>query len=89
MKTIKIIVYGIVQGVGFRMFILNEAKKIGVKGYVKNNPDGTVEIIAQGTSEQLEMIIDAAKKGPLYSRVDKINIDDIDLSETYDEFYIN
>ncbi len=88
MKSIKIIVHGIVQGVGFRMFILNEARRIGVKGYVKNNMDGTVEIVAQGTSEQVEMLIDAAKRGPLHSRVDRIDIEDFDVMKDFNDFKI-
>jgi acylphosphatase len=88
MKSIKITVFGIVQGVGFRMFILNEAKKIGVKGYVKNNVDGTVEIVAQGNEEQINLITQAARKGPLHSKVDKCEIEDYDTLKIYNDFKV-
>ena len=88
MKTLKIVVHGVVQGVGFRMFILNEANKLGVKGYVKNNIDGTVEIIAQGTAEQFETLVLKANEGPVHSHVTSCDVEYIDVPQVYDKFSI-
>lgn len=49
MKRVHVLVRGVVQGVGFRAFVRRHARKLGVKGFVKNLPDGfTVEIVAEG-----------------------------------------
>lgn len=58
---IKILVSGHVQGVGFRHYIWSNAKKLNLKGYAKNLPDGTVEIIAQGNNESINKLIDSIK----------------------------
>lgn len=59
----KIIVSGQVQGVGFRVTVLQKAMEQGINGWVRNNDDGTVEIEAEGTKEQLETFIQTLKKG--------------------------
>jgi len=61
MKTYEILIKGYVQGVGFRYFVQRLAKKIGVKGYVKNLFSGDVLIIAQGENFQLEDFIKRVK----------------------------
>ena len=53
-KRINLIVYGLVHGVGFRVFIARTAKELNICGWVRNLPDGSVEIEAQGTEEMLE-----------------------------------
>ena len=54
MASVKIIVHGFVQGVGYRAFVRGKALQLGIKGYAKNMPDGTVEIVAVGSAEKLE-----------------------------------
>ncbi|MCX8195041.1 MAG: acylphosphatase [Candidatus Micrarchaeota archaeon] len=54
MQRIFLIARGSVQGVGFRAFVMGHALQLGVSGYVRNLPDGSVEIVAEGTPEQLE-----------------------------------
>lgn len=68
----KFIVKGRVQGVGFRYFTEKIAGNIGVYGYVKNLYDGSVEVYAIGSEEQLKNLKEYLSHGPSYSRVDKV-----------------
>ena len=63
---------GVVQGVGFRQYTRQKAQSLGLKGYVKNLPDGAVECVAEGSMEQLEKLLQALQRGPAFSRVDSI-----------------
>ena len=87
MKAIKVIIYGKVQGVGFRNFVFLNAKKLNIKGYVKNNPDGTVEAVFEGDEDNIYKMIELCKRGPERARVDKIDIKDIEINN-YQDFRI-
>ena len=87
MKAVKVIIYGKVQGVGFRNFVFLHAKKLNVKGYVKNNPDGTVEAVFEGDENNINKMIELCKKGPERARVDKIDIREIEINN-YQDFKI-
>ncbi len=65
-------IQGMVQGVGFRQFIYEKARRLGVKGYVKNCQDGSVECLAEGNTKQLKELHKALNCGPNYSRVDRV-----------------
>jgi tRNA pseudouridine55 synthase len=67
-------VYGRVQGVGYRYFVKEKAQNLDIFGYVKNLEDGTVEVLAQGSEENLQKLIEELKKGPFLARVDKLDI---------------
>ena len=71
-KAFKFIVQGRVQGVGFRWFVLSEAKKFDIFGTVKNLPDRSVEVFAQAEISLIYKFKDLLKSGPSFSRVDKI-----------------
>lgn len=75
-KIIRIKIYGLVQGVFFRAYTREIAKKLGVKGYVRNMPDGSVEVLAKGNQEALKKLIEFCKQGPPEARVEKIKIID-------------
>jgi len=64
LKGVEITVSGLVQGVGYRYFILNNAISIGVNGFVHNLMNGSVFIKAEGSDDQIEKIIKVASKGP-------------------------
>ena len=68
------IVHGRVQGVFFRDFTRREAIALGLKGYVHNLPDGTVEVIAEGPRETLEQLLNKVKIGPSSARVDRVEV---------------
>lgn len=58
------IVDGTVQGVGFRMFVLQHAQSLGLTGWVRNTYDGRVEVTAEGPNFQLERLLDRLRTGP-------------------------
>jgi acylphosphatase len=66
-RRVSIIVKGLVQGVYFRYFTHEAALKIGISGWVRNLPDGNVEIEAQGTEDKLELFLKQVRKGPKLS----------------------
>lgn len=72
-KRYKISVKGRVQGVGFRWRTVIEAKRLGLKGFVRNMPDGSVYIEAEGTEEQLNDLADWCRRGPGF--VESVAID--------------
>lgn len=65
-------VLGRVQGVGFRYFVQRAAVELGVSGWVRNRPDGSVEAWAEGTEEQVDQMRAVLREGPRISRVDRI-----------------
>jgi len=67
-----------VQGVWFRKFTKELADKLGISGEVRNLPDGSVEVKATLSQEQLEPFLEGLKKGPPLARVDAIEMEDID-----------
>lgn len=71
-QHINISIHGMVQGVGFRFFAKNQARILGIKGFVKNMRDGTVYIEAEGNPVQLNEYIKACKKGPSSARVTNV-----------------
>jgi acylphosphatase len=70
----RFLVRGRVQGVGFRWFVEREAHILQIAGWVRNNPDGTVEVLAQGTSEQLTGLQSRLQQGPRAARVDDVEV---------------
>jgi acylphosphatase len=56
--------HGRVHGVGYRYFVIEEANALGLRGYARNLPGGTVEVIAEGTRPLLERLLEALRKGP-------------------------
>ncbi len=72
-STRRYVVRGRVQGVGFRFFVEREAHTLGVAGWVRNNPDGSVEVMAMGTEEQLSALRAKLQKGPRAARVDQVD----------------
>jgi acylphosphatase len=65
-------VFGDVQGVGFRAFVLRRALGYGLTGWVRNRWDGSVELIAEGPRSALEMLLSDVKNGPSASTVDRV-----------------
>jgi acylphosphatase len=72
----RFVVRGRVQGVGFRWFVEREAHMLGIAGWVRNNHDGSVEVLAIGTRDQLLDLGSRLRQGPRAARVD-----DVDESE--------
>jgi acylphosphatase len=68
----RFIVRGRVQGVGFRWFVEREAHILQIAGWVRNNPDSSVEVLALGTSEQLAGLRSRLHQGPRAARIDDV-----------------
>jgi len=74
LKRVKIVVRGLVQGVGFRAYILNIARSLGLNGFVKNQFDGSVLIVAEGEEGKLRKLVDAAARGPPAAIVESVEV---------------
>lgn len=81
-------VYGYVQGVNFRYFVLRLAGSLDLKGYVRNLPDGSVEVVAEGDRERLERLVEQLKVGPRGARVRDVKTRWSDCSGEFTEFEI-
>ncbi len=88
-KRIHIFVSGFVQGVFFRAETREKAKELSLFGWVKNLPDGRVEILAEGEKEKLEKLIEWARKGPPAAQVDNVDIKWEDYKKEFEDFKIN
>ena len=69
---IHIRIKGRVQGVGFRAWTCRKANELDLSGWVRNRSDRTVEILAEGTDDNINLFLALCKKGPLFARVDQI-----------------
>lgn len=85
---VEIIVDGVVQGVGFRYFILRKASELKVKGFVKNLDDGRVLIVAEGEKHLLEDLIKIAKVGPRSADVTYCNFKFTDFQNEFNSFEV-
>lgn len=79
-------VYGRVQGVAFRFFTLQEAGKLGVKGYVRNRDDGSVEVVANADSDTLAQFEKWLHKGSPSAKVERVIVSEYLGSEIFKTF---
>lgn len=84
----RFVVSGRVQGVGFRYFALDAARRENLHGYVTNNDDGTVEAVAEGEPASVERFELALRRGPSQSRVKQVLVDEIEPRMIADGFEI-
>jgi acylphosphatase len=88
MIQLHIIVSGKVQGVGYRYFSQMKAVQYGVTGWAKSLSDGSVEIVAIGTTDQLEPFIEDLRVGNPFSTIDDIKITESEKTEDFHSFTI-
>lgn len=85
---LRYIVSGVVQGVGFRYFVLRQAERLGITGWVRNLPDGRVEVVAAGAPEPMAELEGALHGGPSRSRVTGVEkseiLDEVDRPKTFE-----
>lgn len=74
MKHLNIKISGRVQGIFFRATAKEEAEKLGIKGFARNEPDGTVYMEVEGEKDNLDKFISWCHQGPTLARVDKIDV---------------
>ena len=82
------VVYGRVQGVFFRAFTIRWAEDLGLVGYVRNLPDGALEVRAEGAKEQLERLISCLSTGPPAAKVEKIAAKWLEYTGNYSKFSV-
>ncbi len=80
-KTLRIIVKGRVQGVGYRWFTRQAARELGITGFVRNLMNGDVEVVAQGEEEVLNQFIQELRQGPAFAYVTDLKTEELDLPE--------
>jgi acylphosphatase len=89
MVRVAVKVYGRVQGVYFRYFVMNTARGLSLKGYVRNLSRGdAVEVQAEGEKSQLDILLEQLKTGPPGAQVKRLEIDWLDYSEQFTDFQI-
>lgn len=88
MERLHVFIRGRVQGVGFRYFVLSAAMEIQLTGWVRNRRDGSVEVIAEGTKENLEKLFRALQRGPSSSNVTGVDPEWGDASGEFSRFEI-
>ncbi|MGY0288100.1 MAG: acylphosphatase [Thermoproteota archaeon] len=81
-------IYGWVQGVFFRSSMRRVAKKLGVTGWVRNLPDGSVEAVVEGEKDKVEEIIRWAHKGPELAVVERVDVEWEEPTGEFDDFSI-
>jgi acylphosphatase len=84
----RFIVSGRVQGVGFRYFTQDAARRESINGYVTNRDDGSVEAVAEGEAEAIERFERALRRGPSKSRVRQVMVDEIEPAQGNSGFNI-
>jgi acylphosphatase len=79
---------GRVQGVGFRFFVRVQAARYGVKGWVRNRADGSVEILAEGDRDTLLEFMETVREGPRFGRVSDLDVEWVEPFRDYTSFNI-
>lgn len=87
-ETVHLIVKGRVQGVSFRATTTKKATEYGLSGWVRNLPDGNVEVMAEGEKENLNKLIEWCKIGTDRSRVDSVHTEYLPYENRFTDFQI-
>jgi len=88
LRHVHLIIYGRVQGVWFRASAMETADRLGIKGSVRNLPDGNVEVEAQGKADTMEKFIEWCHKGPPGAHVTKVDIEELEAVDDIPNFKI-
>ena len=86
MKKVRIIVSGRVQGVGFRWSARRQAMELDVNGYVRNLPNGDVEIVAEGDDAGVDRLMHWAREGPAWARIDDMTVNVLPYEAEFRDF---
>jgi acylphosphatase len=87
MKTVRLKISGLVQGVFFRKYIKDEADKLSLKGHVRNLESGEVEVVLEGKDEDVNSMISVCKKGAPQSDVKNVDVQELN-NIGFDDFKI-
>ena len=86
MKAVHILISGRVQGVGFRWFAEQRASELAVSGYVRNLPEGDVEVVAQADEQTLESFCRELREGPRFARVEELSMKPVPVDASLQGF---
>jgi acylphosphatase len=75
LETVRLVITGRVQGVGYRAWFEEEALELELSGWVRNRTDGSVEALVHGDKRKIEDLVKACHHGPRLSRVDKVTVE--------------
>jgi acylphosphatase len=84
----RYVVKGRVQRVGFRMFVEDAARREGIQGYVRNQHDGSVEIVAEGDADAMQRFEMAVRRGPAGARVEDVDTSALEPSSRFASFRV-
>ncbi len=87
-KRAEIIVDGLVQGVGFRYFVMKNAQQLGLKGFVKNLYSGEVQTVVEGEKYLIDDLFNKLKVGPMHASVNKYKINWDESKQEFKNFEI-
>ncbi|MDN5332210.1 MAG: acylphosphatase [Tepidanaerobacteraceae bacterium] len=87
-KRVRALIYGLVQGVGLRYSVQRKASQLGLTGFVKNLPDGSVELVAEGEEDLINELIEYIKTGIRWARVEKVDLEWSEWEGKYRRFDI-
>ncbi len=88
MKRLRIVVRGRVQGVGFRFFTQREAQRFGVRGWVRNRADGSVEAHLEGDGSAVDALVASVRQGPRHAAVSDLELREHEPEPALDGFEI-
>lgn len=88
MVEIRCVVLGQVQKVAYRVYVQDSAATLGLTGWVQNLHDGSVEVVAQGSPDELKELVEYLHEGSLLARVDSVAVDWQSVKETFEDFSI-
>ena len=86
--TARLTAKGLVQGVGYRYYVLVQGRRLGLSGYVRNLPNGDVEVVAEGERGRIEDLISACKAGPRAAHVTDLSIEWSKYESRYQGFEV-
>lgn len=87
-KRLQVKIFGQVQGVNFRYYTTLQARKLGLAGFVRNLPDGKVEVMAEGEQEILQRFLEWCQLGPVGAQVEKVEAFWAKTKGQFDKFEI-
>lgn len=76
MQRSHVLIYGFVQGVGFRFAVQRAADSRGVNGWVRNRPDGAVEAVFEGDPEDVAALVEFCRRGPRGAGVERVDVEE-------------
>jgi acylphosphatase len=88
MRRVRVVVTGDVQKVGFRSWTKHKADHFGVKGWVKNNVDGSVEAVFEGMDSTIEEMLESCRRGPPGSYVREVDVKEETMKGKFPDFRI-